>query len=429
VSRRRFADVAGLHTDVGVRLEADADAAADVYASDKDPAQVMRARSLEEVEAKCRALLAEAGITRVADITGLDTVGIPVFQAVRPTAEDGLNTVTNGKGLSRQAARVSAIMEGLERYCSELHRRVPLEDSYSSLSESSATLDPRRLILSAQSSWTPDTRIDWWQAKAVSHGDATVWVPAAAVFKPFPRGMDLLKPHTIGLAAGNTWEEAVLHGLFEVLEHDAIAHGQLLGTGWQVSPQSLPPSAQPLMRSFASAEIAVHIQAYPSAIGVPAIFVVIEDTVFQDPMLVNGGASVNVDLEVSLLRALTEAAQSRLSVIGGAREDLDGQSGRRDAPYEQTRHNLQAWKGNRERREFGELQQSEAESSAWPLPAVLGLLDKAGMPLVLAADLTPPGWPFSVAKVIVPGAEVAHVHRDRVGPRLIRASKAIRAEA
>ncbi|MCW2931578.1 MAG: methanosis marker protein 1 [Actinomycetia bacterium] len=395
----------------------------------KDPARVMRARTLDEVEAAADALLAEVGITRVADITDLDTVGVPVFQAVRPTAEDGLNTVTNGKGLTPQAARVSAIMEGIERYCSELHDRVPVTDSYAALAQSSAVLDPRRLILSAQSSWTPDTLIDWWQAQAVSHGNAAVWVPAAAVFKPFPQGADLLRPHTIGLAAGSTWEEAVLHGLFEVLEHDAIAHGQLLGLGWQVRPESLPPAAQPLLQGLADSGITVYIQAYPSAIRVPALFVVIEDTIFQDPMLVNGGASVNVDLEVSLLRALTEATQSRLSVIGGAREDLDGQSGRRAAPYEEARRHLAAWKGNREWRDFGELQPDGECLPAEPLPTVLGQLEEAGMPLVLAADLTPRGWPFAVAKVIVPGAEVAHVHQDRIGPRLIRASKEAKASA
>lgn len=397
--------------------------------TDKDPARVMRARGLDDVEAECDRLLAEAGISRVADITDLDTVGIPVFQAVRPTAEDGLNTVTNGKGLSRQAARVSAIMEGLERYCSEIHKRVPVTDSFASLSQSGAALDPRRLILSARSSWSPDTPIDWWQASAVSHDNAAVWVPAAAVFKPFPQGADLLRPHTIGLAAGNTWDEAVLHGMFEVLEHDAIAHGQLLGLGWQIRPESLPESARPLLRGLTDSQIAVHIQAYPSAMGVPVLFVVIEDTVFQDPMLVNGGSSANVDLEVSLLRALTEAAQSRLSVIGGAREDLDGQSDRRDSPYSDSRHCLDAWKGNREWRDFGKLPTDADHVSAEPLPAVLDRLRNAGMPLVLAADLTPEGWPFSVAKVIIPGAEVAHVHRDRIGSRLIRASKKAKANA
>jgi thioglycine synthase len=388
----------------------------------------MRARSLDDVEVACNALLAEAGITRVADITELDTVGIPVFQAVRPTAADGLNTVTNGKGLSRQAARVSAIMEGLERYCSELHDHKPRTEPYSSLAQSSRTLDPRLLILSNRSAWTPDTPVDWWQARAVSHDDAPVWVPAAAVFKPFPAGADLLRPHTIGLAAGNTWEEAVLHGLLEVLEHDAVALGQLLGLGWQVRPQSLPSSAQPLLRSLAASGIAVHIQAYPSAITVPALFVVIEDMVSEDPMLVNGGSSVSLDLEVSVLRSLTEAAQSRLSVIGGATEDLDSQSNRRVAPSAEARRNLQAWKGNREWRDFSELPHEPGVPED-PLPAILRLLKHAGMPLVLAADLTPPGWPFTVAKVIVPGAEVAHVHPDRVGGRLIRAAKKARTDA
>ena len=60
-------------------------------------------------------VLAAVGITRLADITSLDRVGIPIVSAIRPTAQEGAVSVYSGKGESLEQAKVSAIMEGAER--------------------------------------------------------------------------------------------------------------------------------------------------------------------------------------------------------------------------------------------------------------------------------------------------------------------------
>ena len=62
-------------------------------------------------------LLGRFGITRLADITGLDFLGVPVAQAVRPGA--ATVTVSQGKGATRAAAMVSAAMEAIELSCAE----------------------------------------------------------------------------------------------------------------------------------------------------------------------------------------------------------------------------------------------------------------------------------------------------------------------
>src|SRR5687768_13787505 len=49
------------------------------------------------------------GITRLANVTGLDRVGIPVYQAIRPNSR-GLS-LSQGKGIDATAAKVSALME------------------------------------------------------------------------------------------------------------------------------------------------------------------------------------------------------------------------------------------------------------------------------------------------------------------------------
>ena len=58
-----------------------------------------------------------AGITRIAELTGLDTIGIPVFAAIRPMGKS-LST-QQGKGVTPLAAKVSALMESLETFSAE----------------------------------------------------------------------------------------------------------------------------------------------------------------------------------------------------------------------------------------------------------------------------------------------------------------------
>src|SRR5690242_11549896 len=65
--------------------------------------------------------LAAVGITRLADVTGLDRVGLPVVLAVRPLGRS--LAVSQGKGLTREQAAVSAILEAMELHHAERHRR------------------------------------------------------------------------------------------------------------------------------------------------------------------------------------------------------------------------------------------------------------------------------------------------------------------
>jgi len=104
------------------------------------------------------ALLPKIGVTRIANITHLDRVGIPVFSAIRPSAAPGAISIYSGKGANETNARISAIMESFERCLAEqpelsinlngvdlnTERTV---DTYGSLSESCLALYPGTLLL------------------------------------------------------------------------------------------------------------------------------------------------------------------------------------------------------------------------------------------------------------------------------------------
>ncbi len=64
------------------------------------------------------------GITRVANVTGLDRIGIPVVMVCRPNARS--LAVSQGKGIDIDAATVSGLMESVELYHAE-HIECPLK--------------------------------------------------------------------------------------------------------------------------------------------------------------------------------------------------------------------------------------------------------------------------------------------------------------
>jgi YcaO-like protein with predicted kinase domain len=66
----------------------------------------------EETIARLQPLMHEFGITRVANLTGLDRAGIPVVMVCRPNSRS--SAVFHGKGLDIAAAKASGIMEVIE---------------------------------------------------------------------------------------------------------------------------------------------------------------------------------------------------------------------------------------------------------------------------------------------------------------------------
>src|SRR5690606_4828963 len=81
--------------------------------------------------AKLKKKLSQFGITRVADVTGLDHVKIPVMVAIRPNAKH--LATSQGKGLTRDLASISAIMESIELFHAELTLPSYIRGSYNEL--------------------------------------------------------------------------------------------------------------------------------------------------------------------------------------------------------------------------------------------------------------------------------------------------------
>ena len=369
-----------------------------------------------------------AGVTRVADITGLDRIGIPVFSSIRPSAEGGAISVYNGKGTTAEEAKVSAMMEAIERYSAEVGEKELLVDRYSGLSKTENVLNPRELILPDYVRDVEDARISWVEGYDLMQ-EEKIYVPANAAFHPLPAHYDrsrVFRTNTNGLAGGNELEEAIFHGLAEVIERDAWSLVEITRKpGPTVKIDGGDGEIRNLVDKFLNAEVSVLIRDITSDIGVPTFAAVSDDIMLKDPTLLTIGMGTHTNASVAIQRAVTEVAQSRLTQIHGAREDTTTADVRRMMGYEWMRKQNEHWFAISE---YEDLESAESlsvdnEDFRDDIKHVLTRLTAAGLERVIVVDLTRAEIGVPVVRVIVPGLEMYGVDGERIGRRCKNARK------
>ena len=302
---------------------------ADALAREAARLPLLRACTPEETLATVRPALPACGITRVASVTHLDTLGIPTWVSVRPGGQ--VLQVSNGKGVTDAAAQASATMEACELHLAENPDPARLwHGSMAQLAraESHARIaTPEELPGSIGWYFTPEFIGEWTAGTDLGTGER-IWVPSSVVY--FYRRPFLFETTSNGLASGNTRCEARLHALYELIERDAMCamveggRLRLRDRGRRIDPDSVTfPIARLILDRFAAAGARVLLMALPAAVAVSAIWAVfLAERSLSTRTVVNGGFGAHVNPEVALLRALTEAAQARLAKIHGARDDV-----------------------------------------------------------------------------------------------------------
>lgn len=263
--------------------------------------------------------LSSYGITRIADVTGLDTIGIPVMMAVRPMAKT--ISVSQGKGQTAVLARVSAAMEGIELWHAEhawpatIHHQTPGDELELSYSLSDLVNVPGGLV-------NASTPLDWITATGLNTGRSTA-VPIEAIRLTTPserRWTPIgIRRSSNGLASGNSREEAVLHALYEVIERDCLARPIDRTQVDVASISSSDCACAELAERIITAGVSLQIHALTNPFGIPCFHASVWS---QDFPIYSLGSGAHIAPEVALSRAITEAVQSRLTTITGSRDDL-----------------------------------------------------------------------------------------------------------
>lgn len=372
--------------------------------------------------------LKTAGITRVADITDLDRIGMPVFTAIRPTAEDGAISIYGGKGITKDHAKASAMMEGFERYSAEKQDSdETIIATADEIAEKGNPVELRSLNLPQQyeKEDVNALQLEWSLTHDLISGK-DYYVPSNAVFHPYTPESNirsLFKSNTNGLASGNILEEAILHGIFEVIERDAWSIFELTHKNYsQINLDSIESELiNDTIDKFESEGIKIKLMDFTADVKIPTIAASADDTITRDAGLLTLGMGTHLDPEVAILRALTEVAQSRATQINGAREDTVRADFAREAGYERMKRiNRFYFKQEETQIDLGDIENKSTTSINEDMEIVKNELVDNGISKILYTDLTRPELDVSVVRVIIPEMELYAIDPSRAGYRFLK---------
>ncbi|WP_328433157.1 YcaO-like family protein [Streptomyces sp. NBC_00425] len=391
-----------------------------------------RARTPAETMQDFGRHMPQVGITRLADVTGLDVIGIPVVQAIRPNSRS--LSVSQGKGADIESAKASAMMEAIELWHAENIEIPCLHGSYNALRRRHNLVDLHRLPLvkggrvrlEQQQSWLPG-----WDLLS----ETQVWVPFEFVSMNtvgVTQATMTFLGTSNGLASGNHLLEAIEHALCEVIERDAhalsCAQGTVDSPGAKIDVDTIEePSLRELIDLCRAAGMELAVLEMASEVGVATFRAGLlerEERGQWNRLGAEWGCGTHLSPVVALSRAVTEAAQARLTVIAASRDDNP------PAVYAGSQG---IWSAQAFRDSIftapGVLpflphaRQPETDSFEGDLEVMLTALRAADVDQVVVVDLTKPDIGIPVVKVIVPEFESAPFVAGYVEGRRARAAR------
>ncbi len=376
----------------------------------------------QETVTRLKSMFPRFGITRLAQVTGLDCIGIPVWMAIRPNSKT--LAVSQGKGLTDAAAQASAVMEAAEIASAErfaVSTQIATARDIFDAGELAMSLN--NLIAQGEALLTETDKIAWVEGYDLLQ-ERTVWVPAeAAAIIPVKKG-DRARfwQSSDGLASGNTMLEAVVHGLCERVERDAYVLWQLRSDAEVleacIDPASLEESAVVhLEEQIDRAGFRLRLFDITSDTGIPAMFAVVAPKPdgyekHWKHFDLSAGSGSHPSPGRAAIRAITEAAQSRVTSITGARDDFDPNLYRTEIKAD-----LMIYVKAEPRRRAATLA-DRSPDSADNLHLLLTRLHEIGITSVIVVPIEADAEGFSVAKVLVPELEHPSIgRRQRFGRR------------
>jgi len=413
-----------------------------------------RIKPVEETIKTILPVSSNIGITRLADITNMDILGIPNFSAVLPGTEDYI-WVYSGKGPTRMDAKASALMESIERYSSlpSGNRNKMIQGSYKEVSKVSKILHPSNVVEPMILEYDDEMIMDFLSGYDLVNNDRILIPAPLALFRYSPKP-PAINPfayhHTNGLASGNVLEEAICHSLCELIERDATSLAELNASalpynflrtmtkylsdnGLEIDPvdstefvddDSKYPDVDisnidfkpisNLVKKFNDAKIPLIIKDITSPIGVPTFNASSIEWITEDYGYLAEGHGTHPDARIALLRAITEVSQTRAANIQGARDDL-----RKISYGNSNSDEKKTWQFMKSKNtiQFSEIKSFIHDDILDDINFILSRLVSNGLKQVIVVDLTNPQIMIPVVRTIVPGLETFKITKAIIGKR------------
>lgn len=360
--------------------------------------------SPEATVARVIPMARKIGITRLAVLTGLDVIGIPVAAAVRPNSRSVAQH--QGKGFTLAAAKASALMEAAEAFHAETFTGPLRLASWTEMAAIGPAVDPAAL---PGASGRTAERLLWAEGVDLASG-GPLWVPHELVTTDYTEPVleKRFQATSNGLASGNNRLEAVLHAICELVERDAdalfLAAGDAAQDARAVDLDTIGGPCADLLAAFRRAGVPVRVWDQTSDVGLAVFRCMAGPADATDPVQPQLGYGCHSDRDVALSRAVTEVAQARLTVISGARDDIGGTLFAADAQA-RLRGAAQRWLATPATRDYSAAPTFVSRSLRADLDQALARLSAIGCGQVAHVDLSRPDIGLAVARVVVPGLE------------------------
>jgi YcaO-like protein with predicted kinase domain len=357
----------------------------------------------------------EVGITRLANVTGLDCIGIPVVQAIRPNSRS--LSVSQGKGVDVSSAKVSAMMEAMELWHAERIELPCVCASYRAMRTQHTVVELERLPLVKGARIRAEEQRCWLRGWDLLQQEE-IWVPFEVVSMNTIGVIQAIMTFAAtsnGLASGNHVLEAIEHALCEVIERDAhaldTARGPEEALKRKIDVETITdPSLVSMLAACSAAAIDVAVFEMDSDVGLPSFRVGLaerEDLQQWRRLGTQWGCGTHLSPIVALSRALTEAAQARLTVIAGSRDDNPPAAYATSQDVGALRALRTVFAAPAARPFPTALPHQETSSFEGDLEVMLAATRAAGVDRVIVVELTKEAIGIPVVKVIVPELEAA----------------------
>ena len=231
-----------------------------------------------------------------------------------------------GAALTREAAWAAAIGETIERYaCSVYNREEMLLATWNDLARRNLdALHPSDCPLYASHQYlqpdfglqpfTEDALLRWIPSWSLTD-EREIWTPAVLTYTPYHSEspeVPIAFSVSTGLSCSLVRDEAVLNGLYECLERDAVMITWLNKLpAVRLDPCSNPALKRIYHERFGGTNTEYMIFDLTLDLCVPVVFGCAVDR-DHDQICLASGASANFDVERAATKAMVEAAQGRL---------------------------------------------------------------------------------------------------------------------
>jgi ribosomal protein S12 methylthiotransferase accessory factor len=299
-------------------------------------------------------------------------------------------------------------------------------ESYLALCDAVSVVDVTALPLCAEGELHLDVPMLWIKGYDLLQ-QRPVWTPFEAVSVNYvcpPNFTYTFNQSSNGLASGNHLLEAIVHGLCEVIERDATALWYGNDDLRQLDLATVnDPSCAQVLDLLDRAGIYTAVWDLTSDLGIPTYACTILERPDQPTARVPGafnGYGCHLSPAIALMRALSEAVQSRPTYIAGSRDDLFYDFYHRHGDEDGLRELWDEITGPSATESFAVQPWLAAESFKEDLTTLLAALRRVDIESAVVVDLTKPDIGIPVVKVVVPGLEGPPGAECRPGRRATR---------